>query len=70
MPTTPGIDRPRTGFDNVITIPSGECDWLSGMFVGAAERRDPVRVAIDDGGVKFKVGNGTWTPAIGKQQQP
>jgi hypothetical protein len=67
MPATPGIDRPRTGFDNVITIPSGECDWLSGMFVGADERRDPVRVVIDDGGVKFKVGNGTWTPPIGRQ---
>ena len=60
--------KPRdTGFDNVITIPSGECDWIAGMFVGAAERRDSVRVAIDDGGVKFSVGRGAWTPPIGKQ---
>jgi len=37
------------------------------MFVGAAERREPVRVAIDDGGVKFAVGRGAWTAAIGRQ---
>ena len=61
---------PRNGFDTVIGIPSGECDWLAGMFVGAAERRETVRVVIDDGGVKFAVGRGAWTPPIGKQLLP
>jgi hypothetical protein len=54
-----------TGFDHVITIGPSDADWLASLFVGAADRGDAVRVAIDEGGVKFAVGRGTWTPAIG-----
>jgi hypothetical protein len=57
---------PPTGFDNVITIGPSDAEWLATMFVGAAGRGDAVRVAIDEGGVKFAVGHhGSWTPAIG-----
>jgi hypothetical protein len=27
-----------------------------------------LRVAIDEGGVKFKVNNGTWSPALGSEE--
>lgn len=66
MPTAP--QRPRTGFDNgVIVIAPVDANWIAGMFAGAADRGEQLRVAIDDGGAKFKVGNGTWTAAIGHQ---
>lgn len=28
-----------------------------------------LRVAIDDGGVKFKVNSGTWSPPLGKVER-
>lgn len=68
MPPASTGNPPRTGFDNgVIIVGPNDADWIATMFVGAAERQHPVRVAIDDGGVKFKVSNGAWTPPIGIQ---
>lgn len=54
-----------TGMGTVITVEPEDSDWLAGVFAGAASMRDPVRVAIDDGGVKVSVGRHTWSPPIG-----
>jgi hypothetical protein len=51
----------------IITVQPGDAEWISTMLVGAAERWERVRFAIDDGGVKIAVGRGAWTPAIGQQ---
>lgn len=59
--------EPRQGMGEIITVQPGDAEWISTMLVGAAERWERVRFAIDDGGVKIAVGAGTWTPAIGQQ---
>lgn len=42
------------------------------MLLGSAGCRADIyslRVAIDDGGVKFKLNGGTWSPAFGKLEK-
>lgn len=58
---------PPAGMGKIITVQPGDAEWISTMLVGAAERWERVRFAIDDGGVKIAVGRGAWTPAIGQQ---
>lgn len=41
------------------------------MLLGSLGCRSDIyslRIAIDDGGVKFKVNGGTWSPAFGKKE--
>ena len=53
------------GFDEVITLNPDDSAMIGDMLIGAAAARVPVRVAIDDGGLKVSAGRSTWTPAIG-----
>ena len=61
-----GAIQGRPGMGTVITVKPSDCDYLAGLFTGAGDRVESVRVAIDDGGCKFAVGRGTWTHAIGE----
>lgn len=52
-------------FDEVINLTPDEASLIGDSLVTAAAEGLPTRVAIDDGGVKFSVARGTWTPPIG-----
>ena len=46
-------------------------DWptlydLAAGLIAAADKSQPVRFAIDDGGLKLSIGRGTWTPPLGQ----
>jgi hypothetical protein len=51
--------------DGVITLEPADAEMIGELLTDAATDGSPVRVAIDDGGVKLSVARGTWTPAIG-----
>lgn len=60
-------DIGRTGFDNgVIVLRGDELRLVAELLTDAADWTSTVRVAIDDGGLKLKRDELTWTPAIGR----
>ena len=59
-------DRVRTGFDNGLVIIDGpELQFIAELLIGAADEHDTVRIAID-GGLKVKLNDAVWSPAIGR----
>lgn len=55
-------------FDEVITLTPDDASIIGDALVNAAAENLPTRVAIDDGGVKFSIARGTWSPPIGTQE--
>ena len=45
-----------------------EIDFISRVLEEAVERRLSVRFSQDGGGIKIKMGNGVWSPPMGKEE--
>jgi hypothetical protein len=54
----------------IIEITPDDCAQLEDAFRSAANARQPVTVMFQDGGLKIKIGNSTWSPAMGKVVDP
>ena len=52
-------------FDEVVHLDHDQAAVIGAMLDRAATEYQPVRVAIDDGGVKLAIGHQSWTPPIG-----
>ena len=58
------------GMGTVITLDGEALSIVADQLARAVKDRSSVRVAIDDGGVKFSVGRGSWSPALGTVARP
>lgn len=59
--------------DNIIIIDGEQLEDFRQMCEIVADRDRPVRhvrVAIDDGGAKFKINEWVWSPPLGHEEGP